>query len=424
MAALPSGMELAQLKKLLKKSRSAPVSCAMAQGDGKTNALGLLVLHHVKQPKALVKDLEKQFPDAKNPRFGTAFIAVDEDPKQVNFFINRPISGMARKLAKTLKGTGYSKVQILLEDGTAVDVGAEEEEEGEQIEDADDDASTDDDEDGDEAPLEDEREEIPVLATQGVPAEMDAPAPTSASATTDEGASDVQPTHAVSPNGQSSDNSTPPRPLDGAELTAALTELVKRMLPIIAADSSQQDSLKGIATQAQASLKAGDLDTGAGQIETLRTLLDRIGKSSVTTTPAAPEPREGGATPVAKARLAWLATRQKVNSDIGRLHGTFTSAFKDHPMAGDLAKTFRARVDSVLGALDEALAEKLDELNHATDAGERAKLAAEAHAIIQRYKSHVVNDPTIAALDTNPFTPLKIQATVTTTLDALGRSIG
>src|SRR6185312_6796568 len=136
MAAPENAMEKAVLRKLLMKSKAEPVNCALAQGDGKTTALGLLLLHRTKQPKVLMKDLQKQFPDAKNLRFGTAFVDVDENPKQVNFFINRPISNMARKLAKSLKGTDFREVQILLEDGTPADAGAEEEEgEEEQEED-------------------------------------------------------------------------------------------------------------------------------------------------------------------------------------------------------------------------------------------------------------------------------------------------
>ena len=190
------------------------------------------------------------------------------------------------------------------------------------------------------------------------------------------------------------------------------------MLPIIAADPSQQDSLKDLAKQAQAGLKGGELDVASGHISVLSGLLDRIG------TPSPAPARGGSGTPAAKARLAWMATRQKLDSDIGQLDGAFTAAFGSHPMAGELTKTFKTRVDQVLSNLDEALADKLDEVNNAANPEERAKLVGQARNIIERYKAHVASDPTIAALDTNPFTPMNIQKTVTATLNTLGKALG
>ncbi len=147
---------------------------------------------------------------------------------------------------------------------------------------------------------------------------------------------------------------------------------------------------------------------------------------------AAPPPASSAAGPggtptpspaIAKARQAWMATRQKVDTDIGKLHGAFSTAFKGHGKHGDLTKAFRARVDSVLGTLDEALAEKLDAVNSATDPDARGKLVQEAHALIDGYSKHVASDPTIAALDKNPFVPMSIQKTMTVTLATLSKVI-
>ncbi|MBV9757510.1 MAG: hypothetical protein JO047_10685 [Alphaproteobacteria bacterium] len=118
-----------------------------------------------------------------------------------------------------------------------------------------------------------------------------------------------------------------------------------------------------------------------------------------------------------------MATRQKVDSDIGNLHNAFTAAFKGHGRHGDLTKAFRDRVDSVLGTLDEALAHKLEAVNAAADPGDRTKLVQEAHVLIASYTKHVANDPTIAELDKNPFVPLSIQKTMTATLTALSKAI-
>jgi hypothetical protein len=136
----------------------------------------------------------------------------------------------------------------------------------------------------------------------------------------------------------------------------------------------------------------------------------------------APGPGKNMAT-FAKARTAWVATRKKIEGDIGQLHGAFNSAFKGHPMGKDLGAAFKARADKVLDALDEALAHKLDEVTRNTDAAQHAKLVQEARQIIQRYEATVANDPTIAALDANPFAPVAIAKTMTATLSALSKAI-
>ena len=118
-ASVETGMSKAEMKKILTFAKEAPVHCAVGQGENA--ALGLLVMHKTKNERALEKSLKDDFPAAKNTRFGTAFIDVDENPKLVKFTLNRAVSGIARKLIKTLKGTGYTKVIIVTEDGSVVE---------------------------------------------------------------------------------------------------------------------------------------------------------------------------------------------------------------------------------------------------------------------------------------------------------------
>jgi hypothetical protein len=62
-----------------------------------------------------------------NARFGTAEVDPDDDPTLVKFRLNKPVTSMARRLVKTLKGSGFRKVQILLEDGSPVESADDEE---------------------------------------------------------------------------------------------------------------------------------------------------------------------------------------------------------------------------------------------------------------------------------------------------------
>ncbi len=127
----PTGMDRAEMKRFLLKSKQEPVNCAIGVGDDKS--LALLMLARNRSPKALQGDLQKDFPTAFNTRFGTAVVDTDDDPTLVKFMLNKPVSSMARRLVKTLKGTGFRKVQILLEDGSPVEAAAEEADSGARL---------------------------------------------------------------------------------------------------------------------------------------------------------------------------------------------------------------------------------------------------------------------------------------------------
>ena len=356
-AEVKTGMDKAEMKKLLVKSKQEPVNCAI--GVGADAGFGLLLLHRIKQPRALMQELEKTFPDAKNPRYGTAMVDTDEDPKLVKFYLNKPVSGMARRLIKTLKGTGFSKARIMLEDGSDVEVAGEEEE-----------------------------EETAGAEGQEETASSAAPPPS--------------PPDAAAP--------------DAASLTRELTDLVKRMMAVIGADPSRKEALVGLAGAAQGGLKGGDLTAAAGGIAALRQALDAQ--------PSASQPAPGGgAVAYAKSRLAWLAARKKVESEIDRLRGEIIATYQADGIAAEIEKRYRERVAPVLGTLDESLADKLDEATNATDAAQRAKLVEEAQAIMQRYETYLAGEKIIADLDSNPFVPLAIQQTISATLTALSKAV-
>ena len=131
----------------------------------------------------------------------------------------------------------------------------------------------------------------------------------------------------------------------------------------------------------------------------------------------------GGGAMYVKSRMAWVATRAKVESDIAKLHGALTSTYQGHGAAEHLEKAFQARVEVMLNALDHSLAEKLDEVSQAADAGQRAQLVQEARQIMQRYESYLASEPLIAKLDANPFVPVAIEKTLTATLAALSKAV-
>lgn len=558
-----AGMEKADLKRLLQSAREEPVQVAFALGgDGKA----IVQLDKRKPGRALEKALKDDAPDSKNHRWGTAMVDPD-DPKLIKFMVNKAGGGMARKLVVALKGTGFSKVQIVLEDGSAVEMheeaddttqdknagpqttrpeppGADDASAGDSLDATDDGASTgqadapaDDGQSLGQPPgqpsapadpkelareltalvkqmldvirqdpsqkvalaelatdaqaslkrgdLDQAAAGIEVLrqaldagsggsdagdqdaaAGDGIGDDAADPAPagmagSDASADTpvaggdaasgaDGGAPQWVAGQSFDPkddtSGGAAGQAVPAPAPDAGALTATLTGLVKQIMLLIAADPTQRDALKGILAQAQTSLKGGDLDAAGGHVDTLRAMLDGAGaQANGQAGPAGGGPQaapdqgvmngNGAAPPdptaamqaaspaIAKARQAWIATRQKVEGDLGKLHGTFASALQGHAMQDELTRTLRGRVDTVLGTLDEALAHTLDGVNGATDPAQRAKLVEDAHALIGRYQAHVASDETIALLDDNPFEPLVIQKTMTATLAALSKAI-
>jgi hypothetical protein len=360
-----TGMEKGEMKKLLVKSKQEPVNCAMAQGSDAN--LGLLVLDKVKSPTGLEKELKGKFADSKNVRFGTAFVDIEDNPKLVNFRINKAASGMAKRLLKTLKGTGFTKVIILLDsDGSVLEEAAG----GEDAEEAMDAAAA-------EAPV--------------PPAPPEPP-------------------------------SAPPPPVhSAADLLKALTALAGRIPQAAGADAARKAELLKLAAQGQADIKAGNLAQAGTDIEHLAKALQAAGAAGSGAAQPAAAPAAPGAVAYAKSRLAWLAARKKIETDIEKLRGEILAAYPAE--AGDLGQRYTTRVGPVMAALDESLADKLDEATNATDPAQRTKLVLEARDIITRYQQFVAGESLLGDLDDNPFVPLAIRQTMTATLTALAASV-
>jgi hypothetical protein len=122
-----TGMDKDELKALLRKSKTEPVNCAVAaSGDDRT--LGVIYLDKVKAPKAVSGVLEKAHKNATLVRWGKAEVDMDIDPKLVIFTLHKNVTGLGKKLKKSLKGTGYTKVLLNFEDGTASEKEMDEEE--------------------------------------------------------------------------------------------------------------------------------------------------------------------------------------------------------------------------------------------------------------------------------------------------------
>ena len=362
-----------------------------------------------------------------------------------------------------LKGTGFKKIQIVTEDGGAVEEAENEEDEEEEQDNGRPGPRLRADDDDDEAATSRHAERDDDTAATASPDE-DAPAN---GATPDMPASDT-PASGMPASGAP----------DAAGLTKDLTGLVKQMLGVIKQDPTAKTALAELATDAQASLKRGDLEQAAAGIEILREAIDSYssgsgndgdgGTKNANRTGRAGRRRRrwehegalrrrqrpqrwqrpqrhqgrqrcrqwrrlgpGWRQPEGQGRRAIGADLPQVARGLdgdageGRQGAAeaearrFLDASEGEEMVEGLEDQFFKVVDPVLAELDETLSETLQEAAEA-DGPERERLLGRTPArTIARYTNFVSSNSIISDLDNNPFVPLSIGKTLTSTLATL-----
>ena len=252
-----------ELKKLLIRSKKEPVNCAVGvAADGSA----VIMLDKIKQPRAVFKKMEEEYGDIKNGRWGTAEVDVDADPKLVILTINKAASGLARKMKKTLKGTTFTKVRVMLEGG-----GVDEEE------------------------MEDDEEEVTATPGQVRGPEVlsdDEPAPaTGAAPAPATPAPEPAPATGAAP---ASAPATEEQGIDFKQLAADLTVAVRKMIAFVD-DKEKFKKLRAMADKVQASIKANN-DNAVEQMYLLNVELEG-GSAEATTADARGGSTDQAATP-------------------------------------------------------------------------------------------------------------------------------
>jgi hypothetical protein len=356
------------MKKLLTRSKDEPVNCAVALAGQQA----LMLLHKTKQPRALSAELEKEHPDAKNTRWGNASVDIDKDPKLVVLTLNKAASGLARKLKQTLKGTGFSKVEIRLEDGSVAESASEEEEESEG---------------------------------EGVGTAPSEPGPKPEEAKKD----------------------APPQ-VDLADLRSQLVDLVKRIPAAAASDPTRLDALKKLAAAANDAVRANDGPGATKAIAGLRQVIEKAapaqnGASAEASPAATAEVPKGAFVAMQKSRLIWDAARKRIAADINKFRDSVMDEMADDPEVTQVMDSLDG-LDDVLDNLDERLMDKHDEALSERDPVKHAALHAEASKIIDQYIAYTKSNDLIKKLEGDtPFGKLTISSTVSATLKALQTSL-
>lgn len=206
-----------------------------------------------------------------------------------------------------------------------------------------------------------------------------------------------------------------------------LSDQLKAMAPALKALVARKpDAAAGISktvAQIDALLKAGK---NAEAKQLLDALAKAVGTAPTTTPPAPPVTRSSptGAVNYAKARLAWLAARQKAQAELHLLREDILDTYEDDEenTFPDLADRI-GQLDQILVTLNESLADTLDAALNAPVDDKRHALHRQAQQQIEQFLAYVEQDPLLANIDNNPFVPVTVRATLHTTLRALAQTL-
>jgi hypothetical protein len=424
-------MEIAEMKRLLNEAKSSgkPIGCAVGMSkDAKT---ALILMHRSHQGPEVGRNLKAATPDIVNMRFGTAQID-EEDHKLVRLVLNRPVTGIAKKLIKTLKGTGFNKVKLGLEDGTPVEGAEDEEQEGVEKETEEHTQQTAP------PPPPPKQEEVPpdaeTLKKQltALAARIPAAAGTEAARAAllklaREGQTFIatnslkyaatsieQLRRAIEAASGGTATSTPtPIPTPPTDLLATLTALTRRIPVVAAGDAALQGKLVKLVGEAQGHIKANDTAAATASIEALRAAIEQ----------AAPPENQAAADALRQSGREWLAARQTVEDELDKLRATIAAAYEGQSVAAEIEKKFREVSAPVLRTLDASFATKLEEAGKAPDAAQRQILVQDAKTILKGYETFVQTG-LLGDLDDNPFVPLSLRASLTGTISQLAAALG
>jgi hypothetical protein len=422
-------MEIAEMKRLLNeaKSNGKPIGCAV--GLSKDAKTALILMHRSHQGPEVGRNLKAATPDIVNMRFGTAQIDV-EDHKLVRLVLNRPVTGIAKKLIKTLKGTGFNKVKLGLEDGTEMEGAADEEQEGVEKE-------TEEQTQQTAPPPPPSKQEEPPPDAEALKkqlAELSARIATAASGDATRTAALVklaregqvniatnnlksavisleQLRRALEAAGAKTPTTPPTQP--PSDLLATLTALTKRIPEVAAGDPPLQGKLVKLVTTAQGQIKANDTQGAMATIQALREAMET----------ASPTANQQSADAYRQSGREWLAARQTVEDELDKLRATIAAAYDGQSVAAEIEKKFREVTAPVLRTLDSSFATKLEAAGKAADAAQRQTMVQDAKNILKGYESFVQTG-LLADLDDNPFVPLSLRASLTGTISQLTAALG
>lgn len=410
-------MKPAEIKAILAQARRGnPASCAIALTKEKDS---VILLDKRKKPKAVLGDLKKAASsagivlDGTTLRFGRATVDAEVDSSLLVLMVNKEApASMRLGLLEQLKKAGFGKLEIIV----SVELEAEAEDESPSPSPA----APPGQGDAQATPTE------PVAETTAAASASDAATPPSPEPPPGTG---TAPTDAATTDSEAGDQAAAAK-VEQA-LTRTLTDLVRRMLPVIAQNPGQKTTLMQLANDAQASLKRGDLDDVAALVEKLR---DAIAGATASGDGAGAAPEAGDATTpngidaelvrtLEKAHGVWDATLGKVNRDLDQLVKAVLAAAGDHELGETFESEFQTVVEPLVQTVDSSLSELLKKAAKARSAEEHQRILGEARDMVGQFTKFVESNRVIEHIDRNPFLPLAVGKTLTASLAAVAKTL-
>ncbi len=332
-----------EVKALLAVARKRPVNFGLCLGSDPEDTV--LVLHRMKSPEILARQAKKEGSTNK-----IALGVVDVQGKVAHLSCaEEPPAGTAKRLKKFLANVVKMKLAVRLVDasGNVLDEDVEEED---------------------------------LLADAG-----------------DEGAEAEVAEAEAEP-----DTASEPGAAD-TDLTARVQAALDRLKPRIAAAREANEKAGPVLDKLIADLRAaGEAGDGGALKQRLEQIVAVISK-------VLPPAGEAAAAPISivelgKARHEWIATREKVFADLGRMKRQIEADYADMPEAADAVNGALSRLDRLIADLNMALHDELDEVLNAEPANRPAK-AAKARATMADFAKLVKSDPIFKELDGNDILP-------------------
>jgi len=123
-----------------------------------------------------------------------------------------------------------------------------------------------------------------------------------------------------------------------------------------------------------------------------------------------------------KSKLVWERTRASIQAELQKLEQAILDVCQEEEDF-DAIKANSGSVYIALDELDDELIHVLDDAAATEDKKTRADLHSEAREIVQRYMDYVAADEFLGEVDSNPFTTVKVRATLESSLSALAKSL-
>ncbi len=217
---------------------------------------------------------------------------------------------------------------------------------------------------------------------------------------------------------------TAPEPDGGPAFNARLAALLPKLKAAATAGHPAAGDAKLKASEAGTVARGRDFVAAQALLDELERLLATPAGTATAAVPAAAAqaPRQlAPAVVYTQSRLAWGATRKKVQAELQKLEQAIVAEYQGIEVP-ELSKGVR-KLDTVLELFDESLQDALDDALNAADPAAKAQHHDRARDIIARYRGYLDSDPLVQELDGNPFVPVAVRATLSASLQTLASKI-